>query len=260
MLNYGIRYECTPFSPAGADYPPPPAPQPRLSGSSLQPHPPAPVLHNPGSSCSRSRPRQVLGDPVSGPSVLADPKHRILGDFLSLPGKHPTPRPIPAQIPKYRILRDFLSLPGKHASTSPLPRAKKPPKPVENLRAGPVLDCAEIHIRGSKTALFDPFGGDSAPFPHQKGSKHPPSIEKMGSVQEKGLWKSLHRLPLRLPLSRHIPSSSQPCRPGNALSSPCGTNCLAGNEIDGIRLSMDHLGYPLKRVSYLTEKAGLIRP
>ena len=55
------------------------------------------------------------------PSVL-DPKgippkylnDRILWDFLSLPGKHHSPRPAPAQIPKYRILWDFLSLPGKH--------------------------------------------------------------------------------------------------------------------------------------------------
>ena len=53
----------------------------------------------------------------------------------------------------------------------------------------------------------------------------------------------------------HIQTQSA-CHPVKALSSPCGTNCLSGNEIDGVRLSMDHLGHPLKRVSHVTEKVG----
>ena len=246
MLNYGIRYECTPFSPAGADYPPPPAPQPRLSGSSLQPHPPAPVLHNPG----------VVLLPVSPPGKFSatqflDPQFWTLrtafyGTSSLSPGSIPLRAPPPPKYLSTAFYADFLSLPGKHASTSPPPRAKKPPKPVENLRAGPVLDCAEIHIRGSKTALFDPF----EVIPHPKTTPNPrPSIEKTGSVQEKGLWKILHRLLLRLPLSRHIPSSRSALPPCECLVVSFGTNCLSGNEIDGIRLSMDHLGYLLKRVS-----------
>ncbi len=90
--------------------------RPRPSGASspsststpaLRPIPPAPMPHNPGSFCSPSRPRTYPTFPWQSsatqlPSVLdpkgspaQTPKHRILGDFLSLPGKHPTPRPHP---------------------------------------------------------------------------------------------------------------------------------------------------------------------
>jgi hypothetical protein len=63
MLNYGIRYECTPFSPAGAPTPPTSStPTPALC--------PIPPAHAP-----RPAPAQI-------------PNYRILWDFLSLPGKH----------------------------------------------------------------------------------------------------------------------------------------------------------------------------
>jgi hypothetical protein len=72
MLNYGIRYECTPFSPSAAGLPHQLHPNPGSLAHPSSAIPPAPMPHTPGFVLLPVSPQdlaplpwQSLGDPAS---------------------------------------------------------------------------------------------------------------------------------------------------------------------------------------------------